>query len=104
MDMMRDASPQEQEEFKNTMEILPRKLIEEIKAQRDLAAAENNEMKVTTTTMDSLAFLHLQCEMYRSLAVEENLVIHIDPLAAQVTLTSDATLLGRVIGNMIKKV
>jgi signal transduction histidine kinase len=102
INLLEKVSPQEQEEFKSTMGIITNKLIDEIKAQRDLASAENNEMKVTPSAIDSLKFLLEQCEIYRSLALEENLKIRIDPNTAQVTLTSDPIILGRVLGNMIK--
>jgi len=47
-------------------------------AQRDLTAAENNEMQVTPTSIDSLIFIQKQCEIYRDLTVVENLTIRID--------------------------
>jgi nitrogen fixation/metabolism regulation signal transduction histidine kinase len=102
INLLEKVSPQEQDEFKSTMGIITNKLIDEIKAQRDLFSAENNEMKVIPSAIDSLKFLNEQCEIYRSLTFEENLNIRIDPNAAQVTLTSDPTILGRVLGNMIK--
>ncbi len=102
LEMFEKVNPQEHEEFKSTMGVLTRQLIDEIKAQRDLAAAENNEMKVTPTLINSLNFIQKQCEIYRDLTLVENLTIRIDSNAARVTLTSDATILGRVLGNMIK--
>ena len=100
--MLENANPQDHEELKSTMGILTRKLIDEIKAQRDLAAAENNEMKVTPAVIDSLSFIQEQCEIYRHLTLAENLTIQSIHNAARVTLISDATILGRVLGNMIK--
>ena len=102
IDMLEKVGPQEREEFKGSIGMITNKLIDEIKAQRDLASAESNEIKVIPSTIDSFDFLHEQCEIYRSLAFEENLTIRIDSNTAQVTLTSDPTILGRVIGNMIK--
>ena len=100
--ILENGTPQEQEEFKSSIGIIINKLIDEIKAQRDLTSAENNEMKVIPSAIDSLKFLNEQCEIYRSLAFEENLKIRIDPNAAQITLISDPIILGRVLGNMIK--
>jgi K+-sensing histidine kinase KdpD len=102
LEMFEKANQQEKEEFKSTIGVLTRQLIDEIKAQRDLTAAENNEMQVTPTSIDSLIFIQKQCEIYRDLTVVENLTIRIDSNATRVTLTSDATILGRVLGNMIK--
>ena len=96
------ANPQKQKEFKSTMGVLTRQLIDEIKAQRDIAAAENNEMTVTPTAIDSLNFIQEYCEIYQHLAIAENLTIRVDLNATRVTFTSDATILGRVLGNMIK--
>jgi K+-sensing histidine kinase KdpD len=102
LEIFEKATPQEQEDFKSTMGVLTRKLIDEIKAQRDLAAAENNEMKVNPAAIDSLNFIHEQCDIYRHLTIAENITIQIDSNAARVTLISDTTILGRVLGNMIK--
>ena len=92
--ILENGTPQEQEEFKSSIGIIINKLIDEIKAQRDLTSAENNEMKVIPSAIDSLKFLNEQ--------FEENLKIRIDPNAAQITLISDPIILGRVLGNMIK--
>ena len=102
LEMFEKVEPQEKEEFKSTMGVLTRQLIDEIKAQRDLAAAENNEMTVIPTAIDSLNFIQEYCEIYRHLTIAENLTIRVDLNATRVPFTSDATILGRVLGNMIK--
>jgi K+-sensing histidine kinase KdpD len=102
MNLFDKADPQQQDEFKSTIGLLANKLVDEIKAQRDLAAAESNEMRLMPASIDSLLFLHEQCDMYRSLAIEENLIIRIDSQAARVDFKSDPIILGRVLGNMIK--
>jgi signal transduction histidine kinase len=102
MNLFDRADQQKQGEFKSTIGLLANKLIDEIKAQRDLAAAESNEMKVTPASIDSLQFLTEQCDIYRSLAIEEQLLIRIDSAAARIVFRSDPTILGRVLGNMIK--
>jgi K+-sensing histidine kinase KdpD len=102
LEIMEDIDPEDQKEHLVTMGFLMQKLIDEIKTQRDLVSAENNEMKAISTALDSFSFIQQQCEFYRRHAVTENRTLSIDPKAQHFTFASDATILGRVLGNMIK--
>ena len=78
------------------------RLINEIEAQRDLVEAENYELSVNLTEIRSLEFLHQIGEMYLTQKLAVGRHIHIAEGAQDVVFVSDPTLLGRVIGNMVK--
>jgi nitrogen fixation/metabolism regulation signal transduction histidine kinase len=90
------------EEFAPIIEQLVGKLIEEIESQRDLSAAEKKELHVAFYPIQSLRFLQQVADFYQSHYVAQGRSIHISPDAANVSFVSDASLLQRVIGNMIK--
>lgn len=81
---------------------LARRLVNEIKAQRDLAEAESYELSVTPASIHSLEFLQQIGDMYEQRKIAEERHIHIAENTEEVTFISDPTLLGRVIGNMVK--
>lgn len=78
------------------------RLVEEIKAQKELSAAENNELTVHPTEFDALELLEDTVAMYREHDAARNKTIRITPDSGYVTIFSDAVLLGRVLGNMLK--
>jgi signal transduction histidine kinase len=90
------------EEFRNMTHGLSERLIEEINAQRELNAAENNELSVHPETINSLKLLKQIADMYRGHEVAKQRHIRIDSGAQEATFTSDPVLLRRVIGNMLK--
>ncbi|ABQ24494.1 sensor histidine kinase [Geotalea uraniireducens] len=77
-------------------------LISEIRSQRELLAAESNELKVNLTTLHSRLFLEWVIRTYRnaSAAVEKEIVIAEG--CCGTFFTSDEILLGRVLGNLVK--
>jgi signal transduction histidine kinase len=81
---------------------LARRLVNEIKAQRDLAEAESYELSVALASIHSLEFLQQIGDMYEQRKIAEERHIRIAEDAEDVTFVSDPTLLGRVIGNMVK--
>jgi signal transduction histidine kinase len=78
------------------------RLINEIKAQRDLTEAENNELSINLAEIGSLEFLHQIGGMYMTQIAAAGKHVHIAESAEDVAFVSDPTLLGRVIGNMVK--
>jgi signal transduction histidine kinase len=81
---------------------LSNQLVSEIMAQQELTAAENSELVVTPSTVTSTHVLNAVAEVYRAHAVTEGRHIALDAASGSVTLTTDATLLTRVLGNMLK--
>ena len=78
-----------------------RQLLEEITAQRDLAAAEAGELVVRTETLPAAAAVSNVCHHYRFHPAAEgrSLIVRPGPAAC---VHTDAILLGRVLGNLIK--
>jgi signal transduction histidine kinase len=102
VEIMDEIAPEDRAENRLTIGFLIQQLIDEIKAQRDLVAAENNELKAMASMIDSFDFIRQHCEFYRRHAVAENRLLLIDPNADRFKFSSDSTILGRVFGNMIK--
>ncbi|MCF6177419.1 MAG: PAS domain-containing sensor histidine kinase [Victivallaceae bacterium] len=77
-------------------------LIEEIKAQKDILAAESGELKVQSTILNTLNMLNAVYKIYikHEVALDRNIKIAED--AASVDLKSDPRLIKRIIGNMLK--
>jgi signal transduction histidine kinase len=96
------TDPSQGDEFRNMVHGLSERLIEEINAQRELNAAENNELSAHPETINSLELLQQIADMYKGHEVAQERHIQIDSGAQEVTFTSDPILLRRVIGNMVK--
>lgn len=78
------------------------RLLEEICAQRDLAAAESGELRVKPQRLDSMKQLENVVKVYRKHgAAEEKQVMILDDAEA-VPFHADPVVLGRVLGNMVK--
>lgn len=95
-----DATPQR--ELLELIYAAALQLVQEIQAQRDLLAAENGALAVNPQPVETTALLQQLLETYSRHPVAEGRALHIAPQAAPVSFFSDATLLGRVLGNMIK--
>jgi hypothetical protein len=77
-------------------------LIEEITAQRQLVAAEHDELYLRLEELQSLQILKDLVALYQSHEVARGKRIKIDPASVDLLVTSDKLLLRRVIGNMLK--
>jgi signal transduction histidine kinase len=102
VELLQHSDALEAMELKTPLLNLSRELVEEIRAQRDLTAAENNELSVTFTYTKSLAFMHEICGLYKNHEVAEFRSIRIDPASADSDFLTDHFLLRRVVGNMVK--
>lgn len=78
------------------------RIVEEIEAQKNLLAAENNELAVCLEAVRSLSFLQNITRMFTAHPAASGRLIRVADDAEDVTFTSDEALLGRVIGNMVK--
>jgi signal transduction histidine kinase len=98
-------SPRHADETERIIDIIQRasvRLVDEIKNQRELLAAENGELMVRPVTLNSLKVLKNVKSFYDGHQVTEDNTIEIAPDALSVSFASDQLLLERVIGNMVK--
>ncbi len=95
-------SPAEVDEFLDMLAISASALVDEIRSQRTLLAAENGELAVTRTACDSLRALSNAVAACQSLGLPDHKQILIAPGARSASLNTDVTLLGRVLINLIK--
>jgi len=97
-----EAREQELPELGTMLRDAVERMIEELNAQKDLVAAENNELTIEPDKVNSIDILKETVSLYTRQRVATDHQIKIDPEAQNVDFTSDATLLRRVIGNMLK--
>ncbi len=78
------------------------KVIEEIDAQRVLLAVEKGELKVDNHVLTSVDVLKDVIELYEGQEVSRKRILKIDDDVIRLSFISDATLLRRILGNMVK--
>jgi signal transduction histidine kinase len=101
-ELLQEADAAESLQFSREILRLTERLISEINAQRELLAAENKELQVNLSRVDSLPFLEEIINNYARHEAAGDRRLRLDPEAAEISLETDRTLLGRVIGNMVK--
>ena len=97
-----DMSPGERAEFVGMLSVSARALVEEIRSQRTLLAAERGELAVEHTDSDSLAALRDAAAACRGFGLAEDKQVVILPDALAILFRTDGTLLGRILINMLK--
>jgi hypothetical protein len=78
------------------------KVIEEIDAQRLLLAVEKGELKIDNHVLTSLDVLKDVIELYEGQEISRKRILKIDDDVIRASFISDATLLRRILGNMVK--
>ncbi len=92
----------------NTDELMERignttkSLIEEIQSQQLLIAAENDILELSPTSFSSLEILNDVVKIYENHDLTKGKILMIAPHSKDVKITSDRTLLRRIMGNMTK--
>lgn len=84
------------------IQLLSKRISDQIKAHQQLVAAEYNQLKLDMAYVDSLQFLN---DLYNSFNEKEILngrVLKLDTDSQQIIFKTDTTLPIRVVGNMIK--
>jgi signal transduction histidine kinase len=77
-------------------------LIEEIVTQREIAAAETNDLRSEMSIFNSLELLKEITRFYSIPERGKDKLIQIDPGSSDISINSDRVLLRRVLGNMLK--
>lgn len=94
--------PEEIEEFKDVLYSSSNQLLNELQAQRDLASAENNELKIQPVDLTTKSILKYVSDIYSNHTVARDKFLKIDDACEEIFFTSDEATLVRVIGNMTK--
>jgi len=100
--ILKDSSREEIEEAMPVASGLIDKLLEEIKAQRDLTQAENAELIVNLQSCNSLKIIKDLINLYIKQIISEEKEIEIDPNCEITAFISDELLISRVLSNMLK--
>lgn len=102
VELLRDGTPEDFAEYKDTVYMLSHRLVDEIKAQQTLAAAETGELALELTRFNSLHLVYELLGAYTKHEVAQGRNLAIAPVVEAVAFISDKTLVSRVVGNMIK--
>lgn len=101
-ELLRDYDPSDKEEIFVLIHAAAERVVDEIQAQRTVAAAENKELQVLPETIRSREFLQQLVAIYRRHEAAEGRHLVLSSADPDIPLFSDRTLVGRVLGNMIK--
>jgi signal transduction histidine kinase len=96
------GTPDRSREFQAALGQLSRELLDEIEGQRTLVRAESGELILTPERLGTRQLLQEAIGLYSHHPVAHERHLRIDPDAEDVALTSDRTLLSRVLCNLIK--
>jgi signal transduction histidine kinase len=100
-ELLRDYEPEDRKDIYQVIYDAAGQLIDEIEAQRTLAAAETKELVVRPGPVVLSSFLQQLVQLYRQHEVARGLQIEVDPLS-EWGLVTDRMLLARILGNMLK--
>lgn len=100
--LMENSKPDEMEELVGYLRELSEQLIDEIQSQRQLAQAENNELRVEITSFFTDDLLNTILKQYSKSEILKGKSLKIDPTALFAVVKTDFTLLRRVVGNLVK--
>ncbi len=90
------------DEVKDDLATASDTLVQEIKSQRILVAAESNALAVQMTALESESFLGAVAQTYHNHDVARGKQIRIAPESVHGPFVSDEALLSRVVGNLVK--
>ncbi len=98
----KNPNPEDQKELFSFINMLSYELNEELLVQKQLMAAENNELTINITAVNSSTIIKQSVEQIRQHSVAENKNVSIDPEPFEIEFNTDALLLKRILINMLK--
>lgn len=100
--LIEDLDPEKAQEIARRIYATAGMLIDEIKAQRELLAAESQELAITPRPVNTRKLISTVIYTARGLDCAEGLEIVADPDSPSISLITDSALLSRVVFNMTK--
>jgi signal transduction histidine kinase len=97
---LENAGEKDSEEFKSHLVKLSDKLVDEISAQRDIYAAENNELAVYLSRANTLTIMNDIYEQFNHNG--RSVKVQIDPSSDNCDFFTDKILIRRTLSNMVK--
>lgn len=101
-ELLQSAKTEEAEEYKEAIFELSQRIVDEINSQRQLLAAENDELEISVGDVNSLDLIQTVADAYKSHLITGNRKVKIDENAESILIKSDEVLLSRVLGNLVK--
>ncbi len=101
-ELLLDNNSSKSDDFKVIIHQLSQEIIDEIHSQRQLIAAENDELDSDPTDVNSLEILNRVVKTYTKHLVAEDKEISIDSDSESIDFLIDETLLFRVLSNILK--
>jgi len=102
MDILRSQVPDGLKPDAEFIHLSLTQMVEELQSQKDLVAAENNELTPVFIAMDSLDALGVAARMGASLGQSWGQSVCVLPESVDLAFLSDYNLVKRVLGNMVK--
>ncbi|MBF0500058.1 MAG: GHKL domain-containing protein [Candidatus Riflebacteria bacterium] len=100
--LLEETDPDFRHKFLEVLELSSRNLLDEISSQRELFAAENNELTSNFSSVSTKVLLENSIQQYSKHEVAQGRHIRLASLCEDITFLTDPVLLRRVLGNMIK--
>jgi len=101
-ELLERADPDKSRELHEAIGRLSRELLDEIDGQRTLVRAESGELVLRSQRLGTRQLLLEAVELYSHHPVSHERHLRLDPDAEDIAVTSDRTLLSRVLYNLIK--
>ena len=92
----------ERKEFLDRLDNLINSLVDEIKSQQTLLAAESKDLTISLSTFNSKKLLSEFADFYAVHSIARGKTLQINPNAVSIEITSDRDLLKRILRNIIK--
>lgn len=100
--LLNESSFEEIKEMEPIASELVFRLLEEIKAQRDLMLAENQELAINLQSCNSKKIINDLINLYKNQSISEGKEIEVDNDFKSIEFISDEILISRVLSNMLK--
>jgi signal transduction histidine kinase len=101
-ELMKDAKPNELEQFRNIFFEISQNISDEIFIQKQLTEAENHEIELQPVVIHSRSMLSSVADLYKYHVVGKGKSVVIDRNAEDFVCVTDDVLLRRVISNLVK--